>query len=247
MLFFRPGSINGSGMQESDFFLTTPSFSRIAGLVHGFGTRRLTWEGLGSFPRLQGMRPVRMRQIHSDIVINVEDAPGTWPEGDALISRTPGLLLCVRTADCLPLLIVDEKVRAAAAVHCGWRGTAKKLAAKVVEAMRDRFSCRPGELRAVLGPSIGGACYEVGGDVPAEFRLSGDAAESLFAPAGDGKYLLDLTRANRMQLQEAGVPEAHIESLDVCTHCEDRFLSYRRDRGECGRLVNFLGFRERKI
>ena len=228
-------------MSEHNLFLTLPELSAIKGLVHGFGTRDLTGETLGRFPQLEGFRPVVMRQVHSDIIQVIDEVPLETLVGDALITRTPGILICVRTADCLPLLIADRESGVSAAVHCGWKGTSRRLASKVVRFLREKFHSRPGSLLAALGPSIGRDCYEVGEDVAGEFGHLGKTGGSFFTPQRPGKYLLDLNRANRKQLEEAGVPPGQIFSLDICTHCDQRFFSYRRDKSECGRLLNFIG------
>ena len=228
-------------MSEYNPFLTQPELSAIKGLVHGFGTRDLTGETLGRHPLLEGFRPVVMRQVHSDIIHVVEEIPAETLVGDALITRTPGILICVRTADCLPILVADRESGISAAVHCGWKGTSQRLASKVISFLREKFHCRPGSLLAVLGPSIGRDCYEVGEDVAGEFGDCGETGGSFFTPLRSGKYLLDLKRANRIQLEEAGVPPGRIFSLDICTHCDPRFFSYRRDKSECGRLLNFIG------
>ena len=228
-------------MSKHNPFLTLPELSAIPGLVHGFGTRDLTMETLGRYPLLEDFRPVVMRQVHSDIIHVIEKVPAETPVGDALITRTPGILICVRTADCLPLLILDRESGVSAAVHCGWKGTSKKLASKVVRFLKAKFRCSPGSLLAALGPAIGRDCYEVGEDVAGEFGYSGETEFSFFSPLGSGKYLLDLKRANRIQLEEEGIPPGQIYSMDICPHCDPRFYSYRRDKSECGRLLSFIG------
>src|SRR6202021_707203 len=138
------------------------------------------------------MRVVAMRQIHSDVVHAVahvvahevhaanqqpreaelsgtisSDAP---PQGDALITREPGVLLVVQTADCVPILLADPKSRAIAAIHAGWRGTVRRIAAKALGRMQMEFGTNPKDVIAALGPGIGQSCYEGGSEVPADFR-----------------------------------------------------------------------------
>ena len=113
-------------------------------------------------------------------------------EGDALLEDQPGSVVAVKTADCIPILLVDERRRAVAAVHAGWRGTAARIAADAVAAMGERFGTRPEDLHAAIGPGIGACCYEVGPEVAAQF-------------GGQGRGHIDLTAANRRQLEEAGV------------------------------------------
>jgi len=124
---------------------------------------------------------VTLKQRHTDIVRAVDRRPqgaGVLRErdgalklyGDALVTNQPGLLLAVQVADCLPILLVDPKKRVVAAVHAGWRGTVKRIAEKTVGEMRARFGCRPGDLRAVVGPGIHRCCYEVGREVVERFE-----------------------------------------------------------------------------
>lgn len=228
-------------MIEHNPFLTLPELSVIQGLVHGFGTREMTVETFRRHPQLEGFRPVVMRQVHSDIIHVIDDVPEETLVGDALITRTPGILICVRTADCLPLLIADRESGLSAAVHCGWKGTSRRLASKVVGFLVENLRCSPGSLLAAMGPAIGRDRYEVGEDVAAEFGYTGERGPSFFTPQRTGKYLLDLKLANRIQLEEAGIPRGQIYSLDICTHGDPRLYSYRKDRNECGRLLNFIG------
>ena len=126
---------------------------------------------------------ITLKQRHTDIIRALDRAPlqktaGVQRErdgalkfyGDALITNQPGLLLAVQVADCLPILLLDPKRRVAAAVHAGWRGTAKRITEKTVGLMRARFGCRPRDLRAVLGPGIHSCCYEVGHEVVEAFE-----------------------------------------------------------------------------
>jgi polyphenol oxidase len=228
-------------MNEQTLFLTLPDFSAVRGLVHGFGTRELTEAAMAQHQELRDFKPVVMNQIHSDIIHVIEEKPEEKLVGDALITKVPGILICVRTADCLPLLIADTKSGLMAAVHCGWKGTAKRLAAKVVRILKETFGCDPAFLLAALGPAIGPDCYEVGEDVVKEFGRPGYSGELIFSPQGKGKFLLDLRKANRLQLEEEGLAPGRILSQGSCTHCDPCLFSYRRDRAECGRLLNFIG------
>jgi YfiH family protein len=131
---------------------------------------------------------VALRQIHSDVVHVVvhvinsgnesaggTDSPGTQlsdaaPQGDALITREPGVMLVVQTAYCVPILLADSKRRAIAAIHSGWRGTVRRIAAKALGRMQMEFGTKPQDVIAALGPGIGQSCYEVGTEVAAEFQ-----------------------------------------------------------------------------
>lgn len=232
-------------------YLAVPRLAAVAGLVHGFGDSRWDEADFLAFAGTQGMTPVIMRQLHSDVIHRLDAAPARKLEGDALMTDAPGLLLVIRTADCLPVLLLDEAHRAVAAVHCGWRGTEKRILEKAVLAMGEAYGSRPGEMLAALGPCIGSACYEVGPEVRDGFLKAG-FPETFFAPRGHTpevrvpllkpKYLLDLRAANAYLLDRAGVKrERIIPAGPVCTHCEPRLLSFRRNPHDPRRMFNFIG------
>jgi YfiH family protein len=150
-------------------------------------------------------------------------------EGDALLENTPGAVVAIQTADCLPILLVDERQRAVAAVHAGWRGTVAGIAQRAVEAMRGQFGSKPMDLHAAIGPGIGPCCYEVGPEVAAQFGQPGRAH-------------VDLGQANRRQLMDAGVTPERIYASNLCTMCRsEEFESFRRDQEAAGRLYSFAG------
>lgn len=217
------------------------------------------------------MQMVTLRQIHSDIAHSVDashfSSDREPPHGDALFTRTPGLLLAVQTADCIPILLVDTRLRAIAAIHSGWRGTLKRIAEKTLGRMRMEFGTRPEDVIAVLGPGIGGCCYEVGHEVAKEFAAQfADARDWLDGPfdsvaTGDNdpnwlpwltmappghapeppRVHLDLIAANRAILAAAGVPPKNILDSGFCTACRtDLFFSYRREHAT-GRLMAAIG------
>jgi YfiH family protein len=187
-------------------------------LEHGFGAKLF-----------QAPETIRtLRQIHSDIAVDA-DQPDCLAEGDALLSSAPGVVVGVRTADCLPILLVDERHRAVAAVHAGWRGTAAQIALKTVRAMAERWDTRPVDLHAAIGPGIGDCCYEVGPEVAARFGI-------------EGRARIDLADINRRQLLSAGIAEERIYAAGLCTFCHaDQFHSFRRDREAAGRMISFIG------
>ncbi|MHB8053926.1 MAG: peptidoglycan editing factor PgeF [Candidatus Aminicenantales bacterium] len=187
------------------------------------------------------MRLILLDQIHSDFIHIVEHAPSKRPRGDALVTAVPGLLLAIKTADCLPILIVDARLRIVAAVHAGWKGTHSRIVGKAIETMVLRFGTNPSDLVAALGPCIGPSCYEVGDDVRSKFQ-DAEFSDDLFLPAGKpGKYFLDLPAANVRLLRDAGVPSDRIESASLCTHCDESLYSWRRDGDPSARLFSFIG------
>ncbi len=232
-------------------YLAVARFAAIPGLVHGFGDGRWSEVDFHAFAEARGTRPVVMRQLHSATVRRLDAPPTKKLDGDALMTNVPGLLLVVRTADCLPVLLVDEADRAVAAVHCGWRGTEKRILEKAVRAMAEAYGSKPADMMAALGPCAGAACYEVGPEVRAAFLRAG-FPESVFALRGhvpearvpliEPKYLLDLRAANVWLLRGLGFKKGNIfQSGPACTHCEPRLLSYRRDPRDPRRMVNFIG------
>ena len=223
-------------------YLTVPGLDRIPWLVHGFGTGAWREEDLSRPGEFGRFRLVIMRQVHSDIVHRVDAAPPSRLSGDALITDVAGLLLIVRTADCLPVLLADEKNRAVASVHCGWRGTQARVLERAVREMGRAYGTDPARLVAALGPCIGPACYEVGPEVKESFGAAGFPADVFKPVAGrPGKSWLDLRRANAWLLCGLGVKKANIRTAGACTHCDSGLLSYRRDKGEPRRMYNFIG------
>ena len=160
-----------------------------------------------------------------------EGRSGILGEGDALLENLPGSVVAVKTADCIPVLLVDERSRAVAAVHAGWRGTAARIAAGAVAAMAARFGTRAEDLHAAIGPGIGKCCYEVGPEVAVQF-------------GGQGRGHIDLAAANRRQLEESGVTPQRIYASNLCTMCRgEEFDSFRRDQKAAGRMYSFAGIR----
>jgi len=235
-------------------YRTVPKLDPVPGLLHGFGDARWSEADLQAFAATKGMRPVIMHQLHSDIVHRLDEAPGGTLEGDALMTNVPGLLLVIRTADCLPVLLIDAANRAVAAVHCGWRGTEKRILKKAVRAMSDAYGSKPAEMQAALGPCIGAACYEVGPEVRDAFLQAG-FPPSVFVERGrlpaiqvpdlKKKFILDLKAANRWLLEGLGFRRTNVfDAGPVCTHCEPRLLSYRRNSADPRRMSNFIGLTE---
>ncbi len=221
--------------------IASPVLQALPWLTHGFGLA--VGDGVPGSLTAEGFTPVLMKQVHSDTVRVMTAAPAERPACDALVTAVPGLLVVVRTADCLPVLLADPGKRVVAAVHCGWRGTAARILEKTLAVMASEFGSRPEDVRAALGPAISGACYQVGADVRAAFAAA-DFPENIFEAdpsAGPGKYRLDLVKANTLLLERAGVRSGNMMSVGACTHCGAEFYSYRRDPGEKRRLHNFIG------
>lgn len=212
--------------QDTHHIYRVAELERVPWLIHGFGTR--VSENWPPEPL------VSLRQIHSDRCLVADGSAGCLGEGDALISNTPGRFLSVRTADCIPILLVDERLRAVAAVHAGWRGTVQEIAAKAIAAMNARFGSRPDCLAAAIGPGICGTCYTVGAEVSTRFRPWFPERDDL-----DRQTTIDLTETNRRQIVAAGVPADKIFTGAPCTFCSaDEFHSFRRSGSRQGRMIS---------
>ncbi|MDD3326631.1 MAG: peptidoglycan editing factor PgeF [Zoogloea sp.] len=187
--------------------------------------------------RLRALLPAEpcwLNQVHGTVVVDLATAQGV-PDADAAVSRRPGAVCVVMTADCLPVLLCDRAGTVVGAAHAGWRG----LQGGVIEATVRAMNVPAGELMAWLGPAIGPAAFEVGEEVRAAFLADDSAAAAAFRPAGPaGKWLADLYLLARQHLAALGVTAVH--GGDSCTFTEaERFFSYRRD-GRTGRMASLV-------
>jgi YfiH family protein len=222
--------------------ITIPRFNQIPFLQHGFGDAG--WKA-GDFKKRGGWEDFRLlslKQVHSDIVRFIRRVPRAGVKGDAAVTDIRRVFLIIKTADCLPVLLVDEKKRVIAAVHCGWKGTLRGLLEKVVEGMKARYACDAASILAAFGPCISRRCYEVGPEVRRSYVAAGFPT-SLFqpVPGRPGKYYFDLAAANRLQLLRQGIKPKNIFTVNICTHCGARYPSYRRDQDATGRMLSFIG------
>jgi len=180
--------------------------------------------------------PVWLSQVHGRDVVRVDAANAHAlqvepPTADAAVTRTPGIVLTVRTADCLPVLLADRAGEVLAVAHAGWRG----LAAGVLDAAVAAMDVAPHDICAWVGPAIGKRMFEVGDDVLAAFGGAGGSAATHFTPLREGKWLADLPGLARRRLAALGVRRT--AGGYWCTHSESaRFFSYRRER-DSGRMA----------
>jgi len=211
---------------------------------------------------------ITLRQIHSDLIHRVDRLPNEPLAGDGLITNTPGLLLAILTADCLPVILVDRKNRAVGVFHAGWRGTVKRIVEKGIGEMRRYFGSDPRNLIAAIGPGVQGCCYQVGEEVRTKFETQFAYAAELFREVKESdpvreKYpllfltarapghselpvslYLDLVEANRRQLIDGGVPAKNIDASSPCAACHtDLLFSHRAEKGITGRLMAVTGVR----
>ncbi len=180
------------------------------------------------------VQPHTVTQVHGAQVAVVSEMNETT-EADAVMSDQVGDVLAVRTADCLPLLLVAPDVGVAAAVHAGWRGTVAGVVPTALAVMRERYGVTHGALHAVIGPHARQASYQVGPEVQQAFRQAGYPQSVLVADA-QGRYRLSVAAAVRHDLAGAGIPSHQVLEVDGCTIDDaDRFYSHRRDGARTGR------------
>ena len=193
-------------------------------------------------------RPVLMGQVHGDRICILDGdgpPPGSVPECDGLITDRPGVALGIRTADCVPILFADPVRRVIGVAHAGWRGTSLCIASRMVDLFEKHFSSRVENILTAIGPAIGVCCYQVDAPVYAAFSSRPGADSFLHPCREEGKWMLDLASANRIELMERGVPAGNILSAGYCTACrQDLFFSHRASLGCAGRQINVLMLRD---
>jgi YfiH family protein len=223
-------------------------------------TREAAWADVAASAGVAQNDLIRRRQVHGAQVSVHAAGARTDPhpsEADIIISADTGTTLAIQTADCVPLLLADRRTGAIAAAHAGWRGMAARVPQVAIEALAREFGARPGDLIAVLGPSIGACCYEVGADVRHAFTAAGFSAAELSrwffdapqpiagnpsmpglraAPRPD-HWFFDGWAATSDQLTRAGVPAAQIHVAGLCTASHPSLCSYRRDGASAGRMA----------
>ena len=192
-------------------------------------------------------------QTHTTNVRVVDDSdrgkgilyPKDYTDVDGLITNVKGIVLATFYADCVPLFFIDVRNKAIGLSHSGWRGTVGRMGAVTIEAMRKEYGTQPEDICAAIGPSICQDCYEVSEDVAEAFRQEFNKtgqSEQILLSKGNGKYRLDLWRANQIILEEAGVAAEKIQVTDICTCCNPDYLfSHRASQGKRGNLGAFLG------
>ena len=224
------GALNLAGFNEDDADNIHENRRRFLKVVDGDWTLTGCW------------------QMHSGDVRTVrdhEDARRDTEHCDALVTDAPRILLAVKTADCVPILLGDTQSGACAAVHAGWRGTLVSILPRALEQMTREYGTLPTDVRAAIGPAARSCCYEVGAEVIESFKKDFPDSANLFKATRAGHALVDLQRANREQLIEAGILPERIHTAPLCTMCRtDLFFSYRREKslyGRTGRLMSVVG------
>jgi YfiH family protein len=232
------------------------------------GNRRAFLKELGPAEHGRPCPLITLRQVHSDVIHSAKEFSRRELAGDGLITREPGILLAIQTADCLPVILVDTKLRAVGVFHAGWRGTVKRIVEKGVGEIRHSFGTRPQDIQAAIGPGVHKCCYAVGPEVRTEFESQFRYASDLFQEIAESdpvreKYpmlfltarapghselpktiFLDLVEANRRQLMAAGVPARNINASPLCTASRtDLLFSHRAEKGVTGRMMSVVGIK----
>lgn len=179
-------------------------------------------------------------------VVTKEDFGKALDETDGMITNTPGLCLVTFYADCVPLYFVDPVKKAIGLSHSGWRGTVNKMANVTIRKMMDTFGSNPKDIITAVGPSICQDCYEVSDDVIEQFENAYDKKDwdSLFYQKENGKYQLNLWKANEINFLESGISQDHIAVTNICTCCNpDVLFSHRITGFDRGNLSAFLALK----
>jgi YfiH family protein len=191
-----------------------------------------------------GEAPIaRCHQVHGKAVhVVTRENLNEKRDGDGMVTCVPGILLAVASADCVPILLADERGKAVGAVHAGWRGVIAGIAEVGVRAM-EGLGARRRDIRAALGPSIGQCCFEVDEELTHRFAREVVGCDRHSRPGRPGKSYLDLRAIVTDQLIAAGLAPATISSVGPCTRCaNDRFFS-RRAHNSSGLQLSFIGLR----
>ena len=230
----------------SGLFLQPPDFPGGGGWFAGFTTLRAggTMEAVLQRLGLENLPVFRPKQVHGSRVLSItpaDDPAAAGVEADGLATGRRGIVLAVASADCVPMILFDPAAGAGAVLHAGWRGTVRRMPQEGVRALRDGWGATPRNVMALLGPCIGPCCYRVGEEVVRAFGDEGIAGPDILRSRGDSSFI-DLSAANRLLLEEVGIPARNISSSGLCTRCRsDLFPSYRREGARAGRILAFLG------
>ena len=226
--FFPPHVIAFTGDRSVDFTLHN-------------GRETLTQQQLdylSSSLNMDVSEPARVRQVHGDkIIMAAEGAGEPVPEADGLLTQQVRLPLAIRTADCVPVFLYDAKQEGIGLVHAGWRGAQKNIVKSAVTLMQRQWHTQPKNIMALLGPAIRSCCYEVGGEFRGYFPQ--EVGER------GGQYFLDLPRVLLHQLAALGVADEHIRDCGICTCCEERCFSYRREGAQAGRMISLIALKSK--
>ena len=240
-------ALSQKSQQDQESWLSAEMWNTFPGLIHRF-SRRLSktrsrthvCESL----EIPHFSLKTLKQVHGNTIVTVEnDTIGKEQEADGMLTLGSSVLLGIKTADCVPILLVAPQQKVVGALHAGWRGTEKAIGSRAIEICAAQWGISPAQIWVALGPSIGSCCYQVGREVGEPlFQLWGDGQSTTWQRQGEKGYL-DLRAINRIQLIQAGVPDAQIQSVGPCTFCHpNEFTSYRREGPHAGRQLSVIGW-----
>lgn len=220
------------------------------GFVHFFGTRQSP-AALVKTVQVGQVTPVppdypcviSVKQVHEKTVLVFDeplDANSTIAqEGDALVTRQPNVLLVVRTADCVPVLFADLKLRVVAAVHAGWRGAVAGIVGETISVLKHQYGTKEEHLRVAIGPSIGACCFEVDDPVISPIKANYPFWNKVLMPTSATHAKVDLKELILQQLQHQGIAVTSISRSDACTQCDaSKYFSYRREGRVNGTMLS---------
>lgn len=239
--------------------LTIPELEKLLDVRFGFTTREKNlgsrvngfktpddWNAVADAFHIPHDRLITVNQVHGDTIVVVDEQNYRsirTAQADAIVTKMTGIAIGIETADCVPVLIYDPIRRAIAAVHAGWRSTVQKIVQKTIRKMKQEFGCDPASMIAAIGPAIGPECYEVDEPVMGPLREALPFWKEIAILRSEGKWGLDLVKANALELREIGLQPGNIHSLGMCTSCRrDLFYSFRAE-GRTGRMLSVVMMR----
>lgn len=221
--------------------IQVPFLNDLGWLCHGFGLKDISIERYVEALHLSAVTIPSTKQIHSDRVVKITKKEKNIIEADAFITDQPNVVCVARTADCLPILLVDTKKRVVGAVHAGWRGSVDRILVKTIQAMQREWNTEVFDLRVAFGPAIGGHCYQVGEEVARKLKENGLCDGSWISTADAEHWYFDIATLNSYLLERMGVQPEQIYRSLACTACDlEKFHSYRREGGKKGEQVSFI-------
>lgn len=233
--------------KEEDFLkIEQDSFTVVfTNAENGRSFNRNTETGINELNSLKNKFSVKdvvyLKQIHSDKILNYKlgESDFNSNEGDSIVTDEREVIIGVFTADCVPIILVDDTKGVAAAIHSGWRGTFESITFKTVEKMKSEFGCEDINIKAFIGPHIRQCCYEISEELKNKFleKKKMINPEILFE-----KRNLNLEACIVQDLKESGLRDENINSLNLCTHCSEeiKLHSYRKSDGAYGRMFAFV-------
>jgi len=257
--------LNRSSLKSKNgiLYFENPEIEKLGWVIHGFLTRQggislppydslnvsfsngdqkenvsLNQERITSAFGFDLNQLILLKQMQLDGILTLKGPADTNPSPlkyDAMITDIPNQFLGIRTADCIPIFIVDQRKRVIAAIHAGRQGTTLGITKKALRKMKEEWGCSGKDLLVTLGPSIGACCYGI------DEKVFLKELEPFSIAKGEGKWMVDLARVNMAQLEEEGIKGEQIFRVDLCTRCHnDLFFSYRGE-GQTGRQLSFIG------